>query len=180
MPPKATGAPSRPKYPGERHAPQLVRRLPPKFVRGNFIGPGTQIIKRLKRGDQPVTGTDRIAKVHDIDYSLAKNVDDIRRADNRMIGRAKQLQKQRKDFRVNTALGRRGIQGKVVLEKLGMSRSKFASFKKHSPADEKLLRAERRKAVQRGGGVTKRGIPPQFKGCKRNKTNGQFMKKGQR
>ena len=36
-----------------------------------FLGPGTHLEKRLKRGDQGINRLDRIARQHDIDYSNA-------------------------------------------------------------------------------------------------------------
>ena len=38
-----------------------------------FMGPGTHLEKRLKRGDKGINRMDRIAKQHDIDYSHAKH-----------------------------------------------------------------------------------------------------------
>ena len=58
----------------------------------NFIGlvistwdPGTHLQKRLKRGDPGINRLDRIAKQHDIDYSLAKILSDKHAADRKMI-----------------------------------------------------------------------------------------------
>ena len=39
-----------------------------------FMGPGTNLAKRLKRGDPGINRLDKIAKQHDIDYSKAKNL----------------------------------------------------------------------------------------------------------
>ena len=36
-----------------------------------YMGPGTHLEKRLKRGDPGINRLDRIAKQHDIDYSRA-------------------------------------------------------------------------------------------------------------
>ena len=41
-----------------------------------YMGPGTQLTKRLKRGDPGINRLDQIAKQHDIDYSRAKNLQD--------------------------------------------------------------------------------------------------------
>ena len=49
------------------------------------MGPGTQLKKRLKRGDPGINRLDRIAKQHDIDYSRAKNLKDKHVADRKMI-----------------------------------------------------------------------------------------------
>ena len=50
-----------------------------------FMGPGTHLEKRLKRGDKGINRLDRIAKQHDIDYSHAKNLQDKWQADTKMI-----------------------------------------------------------------------------------------------
>ena len=50
-----------------------------------YMGPGTKLEKRLKRGDPGVNRLDRIAKQHDIDYSRAKNFQNKWTADAKMI-----------------------------------------------------------------------------------------------
>ena len=50
-----------------------------------YMGPGTKLEKRLKRGDPGINQLDRIAKQHDIDYSRAKNLQDKWKADEKMI-----------------------------------------------------------------------------------------------
>ena len=50
-----------------------------------FMGPGTKLAKRLKRGDPGINRLDKIAKQHDIDYSHAKNLRDKWKADTKMI-----------------------------------------------------------------------------------------------
>ena len=50
-----------------------------------YMGPGTKLKKRLKRGDPGINRLDRIAKQHDIDYSRAQNLQDNWKADTKMI-----------------------------------------------------------------------------------------------
>ena len=50
-----------------------------------YMGPGTKLKKRLKRGDPGVNRLDKIAKQHDIDYSRAKNLQDKWKAHAKMI-----------------------------------------------------------------------------------------------
>ena len=50
-----------------------------------YMGTGTHLIKRLKRGDPGINRLDRIAKQHDIDYSRAQNLQDKWKADTKMI-----------------------------------------------------------------------------------------------
>ena len=50
-----------------------------------FMGPGTKLAKRLKRGDPGINRLDKIAKQHDIDYSKARNLRDKWKSDTKMI-----------------------------------------------------------------------------------------------
>lgn len=50
-----------------------------------YMGPGTKLGKRLKRGDPGINRLDRIAKHRDIDYAKAKNLPDKWKADEKMI-----------------------------------------------------------------------------------------------
>ena len=51
----------------------------------NYLGPGTRLKERLRRGDRGVNRLDELAKIHDIDYSKAKNLQDKWKADGKMI-----------------------------------------------------------------------------------------------
>ena len=50
-----------------------------------YMGPGTHLKKRLKRGDPGINRLDFIAKSHDIAYSKAANLQDKWKADAKMI-----------------------------------------------------------------------------------------------
>ena len=50
-----------------------------------YMGPGTHLEKRLKRGDPGINRLDRISKTHDIDYSRARSLKDKHKADRKMI-----------------------------------------------------------------------------------------------
>jgi len=50
-----------------------------------YMGPGTHLAKRLKRGDPGINRLDQIAKQHDIDYNRAKNLQNKWKADTKMI-----------------------------------------------------------------------------------------------
>ena len=56
-----------------------------------FMGPGTHLQKRLKRGDQGINRLDRIARRHDIHYSQAKTLQDKHKADRIMINSINRL-----------------------------------------------------------------------------------------
>ena len=51
----------------------------------HYAGPGTQLTKRLARGDPGINRLDKIAKQHDIAYSKATNLQDKWKADDVMI-----------------------------------------------------------------------------------------------
>ena len=59
-----------------------VEFYPPGY---QYLGPGTKLDKRLKRGDPGKNRLDRIAKQHDIDYSKARNIRDKWKADEKMV-----------------------------------------------------------------------------------------------
>ena len=50
-----------------------------------YMGPGTHLEKRLKRGDPGINRLDRIIKIHDIDYSKARSLKAKHKADRKMI-----------------------------------------------------------------------------------------------
>lgn len=50
-----------------------------------YMGPGTKLAKRLKRGDPGINRLDKIAKTHDMDYAKARNLQDKWKADDKMI-----------------------------------------------------------------------------------------------
>ena len=50
-----------------------------------YMGPGTKMKERLKRGDPGINRLDILAKQHDIDFSKAKNIQDKWNADAKMI-----------------------------------------------------------------------------------------------
>ena len=58
-----------------------------------YMGPGTKLAKRLKRGDPGINRLDKLAKQHDIDYSHAKNLNDKWKADAKMIKAIDKLKK---------------------------------------------------------------------------------------
>ena len=50
-----------------------------------YMGPGTKLEKRLKRGDPEINRLNKIAKQHCVDYSHAKNLQDKWKADTKMF-----------------------------------------------------------------------------------------------
>jgi hypothetical protein len=153
---------ARPSFAGEKHA---ILELPNgKNGVANYMGPGTQVLKRLKRGDVGRTFADNVAKRHDIDYALAATegskeaqIKAIREADDRMINT---LSKNKdKDKARNIQLGLRLIQAKKMGENLGvLSKSKFAGeLSNLSAADKAVLLSNKSALAQQGFGLTLSG-----------------------
>lgn len=142
---------ARPGFPGEKHA---ILKLPNgKYGVANWLGPGTQVVKRLERKnppgpDAPRTVSDLIAERHDIDYSLAKEektkelqLKKVREADKRMVQSLKKIKKAGIDDPKNIFIGMRFIQAKILAEDLMvLDKSKFAGeIGKIEPKDKAIL-----------------------------------------
>ena len=156
---------ARPLYPGEKH--MILKLKNGKSGMANYMGPGTHVIDRVRRGDPGRTPADMVAKRHDIDFTLAQEAPNkkeqlrlARQADKRMVSSLRMIQKGAHggdSFR-NIQAGLRGIEGKMALENRGLlNPSRFAGdLLKHKPADSALLKKERVKLTQQGYGV---GLP---------------------
>lgn len=149
---------SYPLFEGEKHVPLIVNGRPRV---ASYVGPATQIIKRLRRGDKPLTETDVVAQLHDINYSLAQNLDDVRSADIRMIEKLKQIEKNKGDSKINILLGKKGIETKVYLENKGLlDKNKFFdnNYGSLSEEDKQLLENKRNELIQKGYGISKQKL----------------------
>ena len=51
----------------------------------NFLGPGTKLKERMRRGDRGVNRLDELAKFHDLANAKAKNLQDKWKADDKII-----------------------------------------------------------------------------------------------
>ena len=89
--------PQKGKKRGQRGAALDIQKLIEKtgkefyWPRANYLGPGTRLQQRLKRGDRGVNRLDELAKIHDLDYSKAKSLKDKWKADDKMIRAIKNL-----------------------------------------------------------------------------------------
>lgn len=118
---------ARPGFAGEKHALLFNKNGVP--VVGNYIGPGTRVLERLKRGDPPRTAVDRAAQAHDLRYMLATDKSQVRDADNRMISALERLRATKGDDRRNILMAETLMKGKRLAEDVGlMSPSQFASM----------------------------------------------------
>ena len=143
---------ARSQYVGEKHSLLILQNYKPGFA--NYLGPGTHIIHRLEKNDPPRTYSDKVAKLHDINYALstfepnkAKQLKDIRDADALMINELRKGKERKLDNRINIEIGQRFIQSKVALEDIGvLHKDKFSgNLNMYSIRDKKLLLEEKNK-----------------------------------
>lgn len=116
---------SDPSFPGEKHG--LLNLPDGKIVTANYLGPGTQVSKRLKRGDVGRTPVDMLAMKHDIAYrkaqgagSKAEQLRLIRKADEDMIAGIKKIGAMKADHPANIAQANLII-AKLASEKAGIT-----------------------------------------------------------
>ena len=89
--------PQKGKKRGQRGAALDIQKLIEKkgkefhWPKMNYLGPGTRLKERVRRGDRGVNRLDELAKIHDIDYSKAKSLKDKWKADDKMIRAIKNL-----------------------------------------------------------------------------------------
>ena len=147
-------------FTGETH--MIMKLKNGKNGVANFMGPGTQVIERVKRGDPGRTPADSVAKMHDIQYSLAGNarnkadqLKQVRLADNRMISSLKRIRANRSDAGRNISAGMRLIQAKEIGEDLGiLDKQKFAGpLNQLSAGDNALLKSAQSQMKQEGFGI---------------------------
>lgn len=89
----------RSEFPGENHG--ILKDNAGGLSRAQYLGPGTNLIPRLKRGDTGKTAVDATAKIHDIRYALATNPEMVRAADNEMIEAINRIEKKGLDKTMN-------------------------------------------------------------------------------
>ena len=153
---------ARPGFAGEKH--MILKLKNGKNGIANYMGPGTNVVDRVKRQDPGRTPADQVAKRHDIDYALAqgqptraKQLSAVREADNRMIRTLKGIAtgKHGGDSSRNISAGIRLIQAKTIGEDLGLlDKSKFAGkLENISDADKVLLMSNRARLTQEGYGA---------------------------
>lgn len=98
------------------------------FQRANYMGPGTDVMGRLERGDRGKTFMDEVSQLHDIEYMLAKGRSSsdkeaaryAREADLRMVEHGKTAWRHNKDHWFNVSQGGGLITAKMFLEDWGI------------------------------------------------------------
>ena len=97
--------------------------------KASYMGPGTDLSKRLRQNSKPKTYSDKASQAHDIRYGLAENITDIRKADNKMLKSLDKASKEKLDYKFNIIQGQVGINTKIFLEdRLGISPESFTDF----------------------------------------------------
>jgi hypothetical protein len=112
---------TRPGFPGEHHMTMIDG--PDKGYIARYMGPGTKIKERLKRGDPPLNDVDAVAKAHDIAYSTAFEISNKQERQGAIVDADKIFLKnitRTKDAPLTAALGKKLIQLKMVAERAGL------------------------------------------------------------
>jgi hypothetical protein len=142
---------ARKQYKGEKHSLLILKNN--RLGVANYLGPGTNIIKRLEDNDPPRTYVDKVAKLHDINYSLStyepdklKQLKDIRDADALMIN---QLKNKNLDNKINIAIGEKFIKSKIALEDIGvLNKDQFAGkLNMYSKKDKELFLIQKKRLL---------------------------------
>lgn len=129
----------------------IVNKLPEIHIPGyQYCGPGTDLEKRLARGDPGVNKLDQACKDHDIAYSKVKNSKDRREADRALIARALP-----RIYSPNAKLGERaaallttGAMGtKLALSKIGLGLNGITKSRRRN-IRKKTKGNRRRKALK--------------------------------
>lgn len=132
--------------PGEKHVLMLKDK---KIIPGNYCGPSTLILDRIKEGVKPLNKVDKVCQGHDIRYSLSSNIDGIKEADKKMVDKLDQLQKNKEESLFNILPSKYGIKANQLLSKILPDKyaDKFVNYmtdykdfnKNLKPEDKKLL-----------------------------------------
>jgi len=141
---------------GEIHMPLYTKS---GIKAGSFIGPGTSVIERIRNKTEPITEVDTIAKYHDIRYTLSTNPQEVRKADEKMMGAIKRSRKEKRDYKINMVGAAIPIMAKMKMEDIGiMKKGAFSDMDGNelSPEDRKMLEDELAEGEKMGYGKKKK------------------------
>jgi hypothetical protein len=106
----------------------------------SYLGPGTNLVHKIKTGVEPITDTDKTAQAHDIRYHLAKSNEDIRKADLKMVDALNMVQERGSDYKFNIYTGKLPIKAKMKLEDWGLAKPEnFTSFGGVKPENRQMM-----------------------------------------
>ena len=123
--------------------------------RASFMGPGTNLTKRLKQNSKPKSYSDTVSQAHDIRYGLSSNKNDIRDADNKFLQSLEKAKNDGLDYKFNIYQGDIGIKSKIFLEDfLKIKPETFTDFgiEKLSVEEINLYRNKLKELEQKGFG----------------------------
>jgi hypothetical protein len=126
--------------------------------KAQFMGPGTNVLFRLRRGDQGLTPCDRVARRHDIDYALAgsaltkeKQISMVRKADERMVRKLNEIANRGLDYQVNIQQGKL-ISAKMKMEDFGiMNMGSFSGDLRYYKSKDYVLLIQEREKMKWNG-----------------------------
>ena len=134
-------------FTGEHHVPLKTNS---GWMLASYCGPNTEVVKRVKRGDNGVSLSDKVCKKHDIDYTLATNYEDIKKADDRMINSLKKI---KGESQVNLKVLMNAIKAKRLGEKTGLiNKNRYSTLSRLSDADRRVLKNNQQELEQQGFG----------------------------
>lgn len=141
----------------------IVNKLPEIHIPGyQYCGPGTELQKRLTRGDPGVNKLDQACKDHDIAYSSLRSTKERREADKALITRALP-----RIYSKDAKLGERAaalLVSSLIGAKIGLS--KFGLGLNNGRASRKKMKGHRRRHAKVG-----RKIKAKKRNVKRGRKN---------
>ena len=141
------------RFPDERHTPLITDN---GIKIAEYAGPGTHIKYRLENNIKPLTLVDKTAKAHDIRYALSENIDDVRYADNKMISKLDEIDKNNLDYKLNIKTTKSAMKSKRLFENVGIwDKGSFSDMKgaELSQGDRDLYRNHLAVLEQEGFGL---------------------------
>jgi hypothetical protein len=137
----------------ERHAILFTKN---GFEPASFMGPGTDVIGKIRDNVQPLNKSDRVSMAHDLRYSLSSNADGVRAADLKMVKKLNEIQKNKGDYKFNILMGKLPIQAKMKMEDLGIvGKQAFASYGGLEADDIPIAKAKLKELEKEGYGHKK-------------------------
>ena len=138
---------------GEKHPIIYTRN---GFEVPNFLGPGTDLVHKIKTGVEPVTDVDKTAQAHDIRYHLANSTDDIRKADLKMVEVLDNIQERGSDYKFNIYSGKLPIKAKIKLEDWGLAKPEnFTTFGGVKPENRQMFEDKLSALTAEGYGMSR-------------------------
>ena len=140
---------------GENHTLLYTGKGLLGLEKASFMGPGTNLTKRLKMNSQPKSYSDTVSQAHDIRYGLSSNIKDIRDADEKFLKSLEKAKNENLDYKFNIYQGDIGIKSKIFLEDyLKIKPDTFTDFgiEKLSVEEINLYRHKLKELEQKGFG----------------------------